>query len=182
MSLAGLNQRMEVQRGDITRVHVDAIVNAANSTLMGGGGVDGALHRAAGPALHEECRTLIARIGFCPTGKAEITGAGNLPAKFVIHAVGPVYSTGKRGEPELLASAYRNSLVLAAENKCRSIAFPNISTGAYGFPKAEAALISVRTVKEFLSNNKLPEKVIFCCFGEDNYRMLAAELMKLTLT
>jgi O-acetyl-ADP-ribose deacetylase (regulator of RNase III) len=138
--------RIELVQGDITRQATDAIVNAANTTLLGGGGVDGAIHRAGGPAILEECR----RIGGCPTGDARLTAGGNLPARFVIHTVGPVYRDGRHGEPDLLASAYRRSLEVAAEQELRSVAFPSISTGAYGFPVKDAAGIALGTVSGFL--------------------------------
>lgn len=137
--------RLNLEQGDITRVEVDAIVNAANSGLRGGGGVDGAIHRAGGPQIMEECR----RIGGCPTGEARMTTGGRLPARFVIHAVGPVWSGGGRGEPALLASAYRYSLRLAEEQGLRSIAFPSISTGVYGYPVALAARVALRAVRDF---------------------------------
>jgi O-acetyl-ADP-ribose deacetylase (regulator of RNase III) len=152
--------RIEVVEGDITEFDVDAIVNAANSSLLGGGGVDGAIHDAAGPGLLAECRTL----GGCPTGEARITGGHLLRARHVIHAVGPVWSGGRRGEDELLASCYRNSLTLAADNGVRTIAFPAISTGAYGFPMARAAAIAVREVRRFLKDDASMKKVYFVCF------------------
>lgn len=158
--------RIEIVQGDITRQQVDAIVNAANPTLLGGGGVDGAIHRAAGPGLLEECR----RLGGCPTGEARITGGYNLPARYVIHTVGPVWQGGTAGEDELLARCYRNSLALAAEHGVRTIAFPAISTGAYGFPLERATRIALSEVKRFLESHDLPEKVTFVCFGEQAYR------------
>lgn len=149
--------KIEIIRGDITRLDVDAIVNAANTTLLGGGGVDGAIHRAAGPQLLEECRTL----GGCRPGEAKITAGYNLPARFVVHTVGPVWSGGKCGEPEILSNCYRNSLQLAAENKITTIAFPAISCGAYRFPVQAAASIAVKTTRDFLADNVEISRVMF---------------------
>ncbi len=165
-------KRTELVKGDITTIAVDAIVNAANASLMGGGGVDGAIHRAGGPSILEECKKIVASQGRCKTGEAVITTAGNLPSKYVIHTVGPVWNGGGVNEEKLLAGCYRNSLALAVEYDCQSIAFPNISTGIYGFPKDKAAFIAVNTVTEFLVRNEFPEKVIFCCFDEENYQLL----------
>lgn len=152
---------LELVQGDITRQSVDAIVNAANSSLLGGGGVDGAIHRAGGPSILEECRTL----NGCPTGQAKITTGGNLPANYVIHAVGPVYSS-EENPAELLASCYRNSLSIARERQLKSIAFPSISTGAYGYPLDEAAKIALNTVIEFLNHDDSIETVRFVLFDE----------------
>ena len=157
---------IRIIQGDITTLAVDAIVNAANQRMLGGGGVDGAIHRAAGPELYEAClKVPEVRPGVrCPTGEARITPGFRLPAKFVIHTVGPVYRDGRHGEPELLAACYRNSLVLAAEHACRSIAFPCISTGVYGYPIEDAAKIAVREVQTFLSATRNAEmEVVFCC-------------------
>ncbi|MDN3549038.1 O-acetyl-ADP-ribose deacetylase [Mucilaginibacter aquaedulcis] len=156
-------------QGDITKIKADAIVNAANTSLLGGGGVDGAIHRAGGKAILDECIQIRNRQGGCKTGEAVITTAGNLPARYVIHTVGPVYNKGDQGENELLALAYRNSLKLAAENKVETIAFPNISTGIYHFPKDEAAAIAVATVKTFLADDDIIKQVIFVCFDDENY-------------
>lgn len=168
-----MSTRIHLLQGDITKVKVDAIVNAANSSLLGGGGVDGAIHRAGGAAILEECRAIRAKQGGCPTGEAVITTGGNLPAKYVIHTVGPVWNGGHNREEELLANAYRNSLRLAAENGIKTIAFPNISTGIYHFPKEKAAAIAVRTVGDFLTAHPQLEKVTFVCFDRDNYDLYA---------
>ena len=157
--------RIELVRGDITRVEIDAIVNAANTSLLGGGGVDGAIHRAAGPGLLEECRTL----GGCPTGQAKITHGYRLPARWVIHTVGPVWQGGNAGEHELLASCYRESLNIARDKGLRVIAIPAISTGVYRFPVHRAARIAARETAAFLAANPLPERVMLVCFGADSY-------------
>ncbi|MBV8391095.1 MAG: O-acetyl-ADP-ribose deacetylase [Mucilaginibacter sp.] len=161
--------RIELQKGDITKLHVDAIVNAANTSLLGGGGVDGAIHRASGKAILEECIRIRSKQGGCAVGEAVITTAGNMPARFVIHTVGPVWSKNNTGADALLCNAYQNSLQLAVDNNVKTIAFPNISTGIYSFPKDKAAEIAIRTVKDFLSSNNQIEKVIFVCFDEENY-------------
>ncbi|WDF45569.1 O-acetyl-ADP-ribose deacetylase [Chryseobacterium sp. KACC 21268] len=162
-------------KGDITKVSADAIVNAANSSLLGGGGVDGAIHKAGGPEILEDCRKIIAREGGCRTGQAVITTAGRLPAKYVIHTVGPVWNDGFSNEKEKLKNCYQNSLSLAVENHCTSIAFPNISTGIYGYPKEQAAVIAIKTVKDFLDNNPLLE-VIFVSFDDESEQILKSVL------
>jgi O-acetyl-ADP-ribose deacetylase (regulator of RNase III) len=164
-------KKVEHLMGDITLIEVDAIVNAANNSLMGGGGVDGAIHRAGGPQILEQCMAINKRQGGCPTGEAVITTGGNLKAKFVIHTVGPVWSGNNENEELLLASAYRNSLSLAAANLVKSIAFPNISTGVYRFPKKRAAEIAIQEVNSFLSKDDVLQHVIFCCFDEENFNI-----------
>jgi len=161
--------RIELLNADITKLQVDAIVNAANSSLLGGGGVDGAIHRAGGRAILDECIKIRDRQGGCKVGDAVITTGGNLPAKYVIHTVGPVWNRSNSGADHLLASAYENSLKLALENHIKTIAFPNISTGIYHFPKDKAADIAIQTVSDFLSTHKQIEKVLFVCFDEENY-------------
>lgn len=157
--------KIDIVRGDITKLEVDAIVNAANTTLLGGGGVDGAIHRAAGPELLAECRTL----GGCEPGEAKITRGYRLPARFVIHTVGPIWRGGKHGEPETLANWYRNSLQLAVENGIKTMAFPAISCGAYGYPIPEAAQIALKTTREFLTSTDKIDKVIFVLWDADAY-------------
>ncbi|WP_294141293.1 O-acetyl-ADP-ribose deacetylase [uncultured Sanguibacteroides sp.] len=160
-------ERLEVVKADITILDVDAIVNAANRTLLGGGGVDGAIHRAAGRELLEECRTL----GGCPTGEAKITGGYHLKARHVIHTVGPIYSDGNHGESESLAACYRNSLRVAEENRLKTIAFPSISTGAYGYPIEQAAPIALREIRTFLNTHPDFEKVYVVCFSLSDYEL-----------
>lgn len=165
---------LKIHKGDITKLKVDAIVNAANKSLLGGGGVDGAIHRAAGPQLLEECKTL----GGAETGEAKITKGYNLPAKFVIHTVGPVWNGGKYDEDTLLQSCYENSLKLAVENGIETIAFPSISTGVYRFPIERAAKIAVRTVKNFVEENSRLKEVIFCVFSDKDYEVYESVLKK----
>jgi len=171
--------KIEAIIGDITKISVDAIVNAANSTLPGGGGVDGAIHRAGGPSILEECKKIVARQGGCRTGDAVITTAGDLPARFVIHTVGPIWNGGKQNEPEQLINCYRNSLALAVTHECISIAFPNISTGVYRFPKPMAASIAVKTVFDYTLERSLPQRVLFVCFDPENLHLVQSELSAL---
>ena len=170
-----MKHRLEARQANIVTLAVDAIVNAANTTLLGGGGVDGAIHRAAGPQLLDECR----KLGGCATGQAKITRGHQLAAMHVIHTVGPVWSGGKRSEPELLASCYRESLKLAADHRLKTIAFPAISCGAYGYPLEQAVKIAVRECHAFASTNAVPERIVFACFDADTLAAYEAELSRL---
>ena len=175
-----INQaKLSITQGDITRQATDAIVNAANSSLMGGGGVDGAIHRAGGSAILDECKQIVSRQGHLPTGQAVITTAGNMKAKHVIHTVGPIWHGGNRGEAELLASAYRESLQLAAENNLTSISFPSISTGAYGYPVDEASRAAIKTVTSFLSEATSIREVVFVLFDSRTFDAYASALQEL---
>ncbi|MBP0632293.1 MULTISPECIES: O-acetyl-ADP-ribose deacetylase [unclassified Cupriavidus] len=169
-------EHLQVVHGDITRMEVDAIVNAANSGLLGGGGVDGAIHGAGGPAIMEACRAIRDAQGGCPTGEAVITTGGRLPAPYVIHAVGPVWHGGGQGEDEQLANAYRNSIRVAAQHHLRTLAFPNISTGIYAFPRERAADIAIAAVREALAAAPEIEQVTFVCFDDENYRLYRERL------
>lgn len=164
-----MSNRIKLIQGDITRQHVDAIVNAANSSLLGGGGVDGAIHRAGGKAILDECIAIRNKQGGCKTGDAVITTGGKLAARYVIHTVGPVWNGGKGNQDELLANCYRNSLKLAVEHNIKTIAFPNISTGIYHFPKEQAAEIAIKAVKEFLKQDDTITEVAFVCYDDENY-------------
>lgn len=169
-------EHLQVVHGDITRMEVDAIVNAANSGLLGGGGVDGAIHGAGGPAIMEACRAIRDAQGGCPTGEAVITTGGRLPAPYVIHAVGPVWHGGGQGEDEQLANAYRSSIRVAAQHHLRTLAFPNISTGIYAFPRERAADIAIAAVREALAAAPEIEQVTFVCFDDENYRLYRERL------
>ncbi len=173
-----MERKITVIKGDITKVEVDAIVNAANTSLLGGGGVDGAIHRAGGPEILEGCRKIVARQGGCKVGEAVITTAGKLPAKYVIHTVGPVWNGGKNNEIKSLESCYYNALTLAAENGCHTVAFPNISTGIYRFPKELAAEVSIRIIKQFLLVNTTIAQVKIVCFDDDNFRLVNQMVMQ----
>lgn len=168
---------LKVVQEDITKLEVDAVVNAANSSLLGGGGVDGAIHRAGGPAILEACKKIRERQGKLPTGEAVVTTAGEMPARKVIHTVGPVWNDSEPEKmDELLASCYRSSLRLAEENDLKTVAFPNISTGVYGFPKERAAEVAVRAVREYLAGSDAFEEILFVCFDDENYRLYQERL------
>jgi len=167
-----MNKIINVIKADITKIEVDAIVNAANSSLLGGGGVDGAIHRAGGPSILEECRMIVARQGGCKTGEAVITTVGNLQAKYVIHTVGPVWNGGQKNEENLLANCYFNSLRQAVDNGCTTIVFPNISTGIYRFPKELAAQISMNAINQFLESNTTIKRITIVCFDDENFQLL----------
>ena len=174
--LTPISARLRVSQGDITKLTTTAIVNAANSSLLGGGGVDGAIHRAGGPQILAECQQIRARQGGCKTGEAVITTGGRLPAAYVIHTVGPVWNGGHKGEPQKLASCYRNSLRLAAEKQLASVAFPGISTGIYGYPKQEAAAIAVREVRQWLAAHEWPQEVVLVAFDAEAKQLYENEL------
>lgn len=175
---AALSARLEVVVDDLCSLAVDAIVNAANSTLLGGGGVDGAIHRAAGPRLLEECKS----IGGCPPGEARMTGGYELPARWVIHTVGPVWSGGARGEAPVLAACYTESLRLAERNELGSVAFPAISTGVYGYPFERASEVALRSVLAWLVAHELPERVVLCCFHEEGAALMRATAARFGLS
>lgn len=170
------NTKITLYQGDITSIKCDAIVNAANTGLLGGGGVDGAIHRAGGRQILDECAEIRSRQGGCKVGEAVITNAGNLGCDKVIHTVGPIWKGGENGEDELLGNCYKNSLLLAKGNNLYTVAFPNISTGVYRFPKERAAKIAVRAVREFIENNKGLEEIIFVCYDRENYELYLTEL------
>lgn len=163
-----MQSKIDLIHGDITKLEIEAIVNAANSSLAGGSGVDGAIHKAGGDIIHEECMRIVDKMGGCPPGEAVITSAGKMPSKYVIHTVGPKWKDGKINEQEILANCYRNTLELARDFNIQDVAFPNISTGVYGFPKKLAAEIAISTVKDNIDNNNI-NKVVFVCFDEENY-------------
>lgn len=172
-----MRTNLKVIQGDITKIEVDAVVNAANSSLLGGGGVDGAIHLAGGPAILDECRNIRARQGGCETGEAVITTAGNLPATYVIHTVGPVWQASEPEEmDQLLGNCYKNSLAIAKSKNLKRIAFPNISTGIYSFPKDRAAGVAIAAVRQFLETTSAIEEVIFVCFDKENYDLYDRQL------
>ncbi|MDM1502969.1 O-acetyl-ADP-ribose deacetylase [Myroides marinus] len=174
-----MEERMKIIQGDITQITVDVIVNAANSSLLGGGGVDGAIHRAGGEDILAECRMIRAKQGSCATGEAVITTAGRLPVKYVIHTVGPVWNGGSKNEEQLLESCYNNSLLLAVKHNCETIAFPNISTGIYGYPKELVAKVAIRTVESFLQTNNGIKEVVFVCYDFENFSIYKKELKEM---
>lgn len=180
--MTSMSTKIEIVKADITKMSVDAIVNAANTSLLGGGGVDGAIHRAGGSAILEDCRKIIAKQGGCKVGEAVITTAGKLPAKYVIHTVGPVWNGGNKHEAEKLASCYTKALLLAKDHHCKSVAFPNISTGIYKFPKELAAQIAFETVYKFVTEQPYFEKIVFVCFDDDNYKYANNQMQKLKLS
>jgi O-acetyl-ADP-ribose deacetylase (regulator of RNase III) len=170
--------RLRIVQGDITKIDTTAIVNAANTSLLGGGGVDGAIHRAGGPQILAECQQIRARQGGCKVGEAVITSGGRLPAAYVIHTVGPRWNGGQKGEPEKLASCYRSSLQIAADNQLESVAFPGISTGIYGYPKPEAATVAVREVQQWLAAHEYPKEVVFVVFDEKAKQLYEQEVAR----
>jgi O-acetyl-ADP-ribose deacetylase (regulator of RNase III) len=170
--------RLRIVQGDITKLAATAIVNAANSSLLGGGGVDGAIHRAGGPQILAECQQIRARQGGCKVGQAVLTSGGRLPAAYVIHTVGPHWNGGHKGEPEKLANCYCNSLQLALENQLESVAFPGISTGIYGYPKAEAAVVAVREVRQWLAAHEWPREVVLVAFNEETKQLYEQEVAR----
>jgi O-acetyl-ADP-ribose deacetylase (regulator of RNase III) len=170
--------RLRIVQGDITKLDTTAIVNAANSSLLGGGGVDGAIHRAGGPQILAECQQIRARQGGCKTGEAVLTSGGRLPAAYVIHTVGPVWNGGQKGEPDLLANCYRNSLQIALDHRLASVAFPGISTGIYGYPKAEAAALAVREVQQWLAAHEWPQEVVLVAFDTETKQLYEQELAR----
>ena len=176
-----LKNKIKAVVGDITKIKADAIVNAANSSLLGGSGVDGAIHKAGGVTILKECKIIRAEKGECRTGDAVITTAGKLPAKFVIHTVGPVWEGGNKNERKELSDCYRNALKLASEHGCRTVTFPNISTGVYGFPKKDASEIAVDTVSQFLSEVNEIDEVIFVCFDKENFELINKRLIKISI-
>jgi O-acetyl-ADP-ribose deacetylase (regulator of RNase III) len=174
-----LPSRLRIAQGDITKIDTTAIVNAANTSLLGGGGVDGAIHRAGGPQILAECQQIRARQGGCKVGEAVITSGGRLPAAYVIHTVGPHWNGGQKGEPAKLANCYRNSLQIAADKQLESVAFPGISTGIYGYPKAEAAAVAVREVQQWLAAHEYPKEVVFVVFDEEAKQLYEQEVASL---
>jgi O-acetyl-ADP-ribose deacetylase (regulator of RNase III) len=173
-----LTSRLRIVQGDITKLATTAIVNAANSSLLGGGGVDGAIHRAGGPQILEECQQIRARQGGCKVGQAVITSGGRLPARYVIHTVGPHWNGGQKGEPEKLANCYRSSLQIATDKQLESVAFPGISTGIYGYPKPEAAAVAVREVRQWLATHEYPKEVVFVAFDEEAKQLYEQEVAR----